>query len=81
MSEIPTSDAPSITYRSLLNQSHRVWHFRADCSDWPLGSLGYIERTVPQPALFKGDPVDPHFTKPMDGEVCAQCLEKWDSCG
>ena len=73
------SDADSITYRSLPNQSSRVWHFVTDCPDWPQGSLGYIQQTCQQHDIFKGDPVNPRVTRPLDGTVCTQCLDKWDN--
>ena len=73
------NDSKGITYRSLTNPSPRVWHFCADCPDWPQGSLGYIERTVPEHQLFAGDSLDPKVTKPTDGAVCDQCLGRWNN--
>ena len=72
------SNTQSIVYRSLTNQTSRIWHFCTDCPDWPRGSLGYIERPVAQREIFSGEPVDPRVSQPEGGTVCTQCLSKWD---
>ena len=69
----------SIRYRRLLGDPI-LWHFCPDCPDWPReeGTVGYLDSCVPQHQLLRGEPRNPHYTKPASGAVCDRCLAMWD---